>query len=38
MLYDPKFGDKIRYLRDKKGWNQQGLASESGLNQSEICI
>ena len=35
-MYDPKFGEKIRYLRDKKGWNQQGLASESGLNQSEI--
>lgn len=36
MLYDPKFGEKIKFLRDKKGWNQQGLATESGLNQSEV--
>jgi transcriptional regulator with XRE-family HTH domain len=36
VLYDSKFGEKIRYLRERKGWKQQKLAEESALNQPEI--
>lgn len=30
------FGDKIKLLREKKGWKQDSLATEAGLSQSEI--
>jgi transcriptional regulator with XRE-family HTH domain len=33
---DSKFGEKVRYFRTKKGWKQEVLAAEAGLNQSEI--
>jgi transcriptional regulator with XRE-family HTH domain len=33
---DKVFGDKIKWLREKKGWKQDGLADKAKLSQPEI--
>lgn len=35
-MTDAKFGEKVRYLRERKNWKQQTLADKAGLSQSEV--